>query len=258
MFAKIKSLSVSQKAFAIFGLLIVLIFSPLVSFIFNFGSAVGMGIGLAVILAAVFRDKIKAFIKGIWAEKIGRAAVCLVCVILLAAVCYCGIVSVKVLTYSMNDSDIPADTPAILLGCRVEGDKPGRMLSQRINAAYGYLTENPEAVCVLSGGQGWDERMSEAQAMYNTLTEMGISPDRLILEDKSTDTKENIANSKALLGDVDEVVIITTDFHQFRASIIAEKNGLKTYSCSSSSGIFSLPTNIVREWFTVAYLLVRG
>lgn len=256
MLSKFKSLTKLRKAFAVFGLLIVLLFSPLVSFIFNFGSAVGMGIGLAIILTAVFFDKVKAFVKSLWPKKVGKAVICLVCVIALTALCYCSIVSVKVLTYSVNDSDIPLNTPAILLGCRVEGDKPGRMLSQRINAAYDYLTENPEAVCVLSGGQGWDEKMTEAQAMYNTLTEMGISPDRLIPEDKSTDTKENIANSKALLGDIDEAVIITTDFHQFRTAIIAENNGLKTYSYSSPSGIFSLPTNVVREWFTVLKVLL--
>ena len=256
--AKIKSLSKPQIVFAVLGFIITVIFSPLVSFIFNFGSAVGMGIGIAVILVAVFFDKAKAFVKKLWSKKLGKAAICLVCIIALVAVCYCSIVSVKVLSAAKTDTDIPTNTPAVLLGCRVEGEQPGRMLSQRINAAYDYLTENPEAVCVLSGGQGWDEKIPEAQAMYNTLTEKGISPDRLIIEDKSTDTKENIANSKVLLGDVDSIVIITTDFHQFRAAIIAERNGLNSYSYSSSSGIFSLPTNIVREWFTVLNLLLRG
>ena len=250
--AKIKSLSKPQIVFAVLGFIITVIFSPLVSFIFNFGSAVGMGIGIAVILVAVFFDKVKAFVKKLWSKKIGKALIVFVCIVAIAVAAYCTTVTVKVLTYSKNDSDIPGGTPAVLLGCRVEGEKPGRMLSQRINAAYDYLTEYPVAVCVLSGGQGRDEKIPEAQAMYNTLTEKGISPDRLIIEDKSTDTKENIANSKALLGDVDEIVIITTDFHQFRAAIIAERNGLK------SSGIFSLPTNIVREWFTVLNLLLRG
>ena len=256
--AKIKSLSKPQIVFAVLGFIISFIFSPLVSFIFNFGSAVGMGIGIAVIMVAVFFDKVKAFVKKLWSKKIGKALIVFVCIVAIAVAAYCTTVSVKVLTYSKNDSNIPDATPAVLLGCRVEGEQPGRMLSQRINAAYDYLTEYPEAVCVLSGGQGRDEKIPEAQAMYNTLTEKGISPDRLIIEDKSTDTKENIANSKALLGDVDEIVIITTDFHQYRAAIIAERNGLKSYSYSSSSGIFSLPTNIVREWFTVLNLLLRG
>ena len=258
MLTKIKSLNIIQKIFAVFGIFVILMFSPIVSFIFNFGSAVGMGIGIAVILITVFFDKVKAFFKSVWAKKIGKAIICLVCVVALVAVCYCSVVSIKVLSAAKTDSDIPLNTPAVLLGCRVEGEKPGRMLQRRINAAYDYLTENSEAVCVLSGGQGWDEKMTEAQAMFNSLTEKGISPNRLILEDKSENTKQNIANSKELLGKVDEVVIITTDFHQYRAEIIAERNGLKAYSYSSSSGIFSLPTNIVREWFTVLNLLLRG
>lgn len=253
---RLKNLSKSQVTFAIFGLFIVLIFSPIVSFIFNFGSAVGMGIGVAIILITVFFDKVKAFFKSVWARKLGKAVICLVCIIALVIVCYCSVVSVKVLSAAKTDTDIPMNTPAILLGCRVEGEKPGRMLQGRIDAAYDYLTENPEAVCILSGGQGWDEKMTEAQAMFNSLTEKGISADRLILEDKSENTKQNIANSKELLGKVDEVVIITTDFHQYRAAIFADRNGLKAYSYSSDSGVFSLPTNIVREWFTVLKLLL--
>lgn len=258
MLKRLKQLSISQKILAILGLLIFLLFSPLVSFIFNFGSVVGMVIGLAVMLASVFSDKIKSVLKNTLSKKLGKVIICTVCVIALVAVCYCSIVSVKVLTYSNNDSNIPQNTPAILLGCKVDGNNPGKMLAKRINAAYDYLTENPDAVCVLSGGQGRDEKITEAQAMYNTLTGKGISADRLIIEDKSTNTKENITNSKALLGDIDEAVIITTDFHQYRTSIIAGRNGLKTYSYSSKSGIFSLPTNVVREWFSVFKVLVTN
>lgn len=255
---RLKQLSIPQKIFAIAGLLLLLLFSPIFSFIFNIGSAVGMATGIAVILVSVYFDKVKACIKKLRSKKAGKALLCLVCVIAIAVVAYCTTVSVWVLTYSKNDSDIPKNTPAILLGCMVEGEKPGKMLQKRINAAYSYLTDNPEAVCVLSGGKGKDENISEAQAMFNSLTEKGISPDRLIIEDRSADTKENISNSKALLGKADSVVIITTDFHQYRASIIAERNGLKPYSYSSKSGIFSLPTNIVREWFSVLNLLLRG
>ena len=257
MSAKIKSLNKIQIVFAVFGLLITVMFSPPVSFIFNFGSAAGMGIGIAVILAAVFFDKVKTFVKKLWAKKTGKALICLVCIVAIIVVAYCTTVTVKVLSYSKNDADIPANTPAILLGCMVEGEKPGKMLQKRIDSAYKYLSENPEAVCVLSGGQGRDENISEAQAMYNSLTAAGISPERLIIEDRSKDTRENIANSKALLGDVSQVVIITTDFHQFRASVIAGRNGLKTYACSSKSGVFSLPTNIVREWFTLLVILIK-
>lgn len=258
MLKKLKQLSTAKKIVIAFGLLIFLLFSPLVSFIFNFGSAVGMGIGLTVILISIFFEKIKSFIKSAWGRKLGKVIICTLCVIALTAALYCCVVSVKVLTYTNNDSNIPKNTPAVLLGCKVEGEKPGRMLTKRINAAYDYMTENPEAVCVLSGGQGRDEKITEAQAMYDTLTGKGISADRLIIEDKSTNTKENITNSKALLGDIDEAVIITTDFHQYRTSIIAGRNGLKTYSYSSKSGIFSLPTNVVREWFSVFKVLVTN
>ena len=67
------------------------------------------------------------------------------------------------------------------------------MLRERLIAAQDYLDENPEAVCVVSGGQGADESMSEAQCMRTkTSTEHGIAPERIYMEDKSTSTRENI------------------------------------------------------------------
>ena len=88
---------------------------------------------------------------------------------------------------------------AIVLGCIVNGDKPGIFLKGRINAAYKYLNENPNAIAILSGGQGNGENISEAQCMFNTLTEMGIDESRLLIEDKSTSTSENLKFQKPCL-----------------------------------------------------------
>ena len=174
--------------------------------------------------------------------------------VLLTVFCLWAItVTVLVVRGFAASAEIPENSPAVVLGCAVNGEKPSAMLKKRIDAAYDYLTENPQAVCILSGGKGDGENISEALCMYNALTEKGIVPERLYLEENSTTTAENMQYSKQILtekGLGDTVVLITTDFHQFRAGLLAEKQALQTYKVCARSGVFALPTFIVREWFT--------
>ena len=74
----------------------------------------------------------------------------------------------------------------IVLGAQMKPNGPSVVLEKRLRRAYTYLTENPETLCVLSGGQGSNEPVSEAQGMYEDLVKKGIDPKRLILEDQST------------------------------------------------------------------------
>ena len=87
----------------------------------------------------------------------------------------------------------------IVLGCGVNGDRPSLMLTERLDAAYDYLNTHEEVVCILSGGQGKGENISEAECMYRSLTEKGIARDRLYKEDRSTSTRENLLYSKKII-----------------------------------------------------------
>lgn len=242
----------------IFGMLlgaaIVLLFSPIASFVFNSGSAVGMALGLLVFLLSLFFPRVKAKIAHLRTQKRGKILITAVSVLLLLVFLYISAVTALVVRGFAASQTIPENTTAIVLGCAVDGDKPSRMLQKRIDAAFEYLTANPQAKCILSGGKGDGENLSEAEAMYRALTQKGIAPERLYKEDKSTTTAENMRFSKEILDAQalgDTVVLITTDFHQFRAGLLAEKCGLSTYKVCALSGTFSLPTFIVREWFTV-------
>lgn len=242
----------------IFGMLlgaaIVLLFSPIASFVFNSGSAVGMALGLLVFLLSLFFPRVKAKIAHLRTQKRGKILITAVSVLLLLVFLYISAVTALVVRGFAASQTIPENTTAIVLGCAVDGDKPSRMLQKRIDAAFEYLTANPQAKCILSGGKGDGENLSEAEAMYRALTQRGIAPERLYKEDKSTTTAENMRFSKEILDAQalgDTVVLITTDFHQFRAGLLAEKCGLSTYKVCAHSGTFSLPTFIVREWFTV-------
>lgn len=239
----------------VFGAGIFILFTPFVSYVFNSGSVIGMVIGLGLLMYGVFFTRVRALHARCRKTAVGKAILRVISVILILFSVYAAAVTVLVARECFVSPEvIPENTPAVVLGCKVNGDTPSRMLQKRIETAYGYLTENPQAICILSGGKGDDEDLSEAQAMYNTLTDMGISPDRLLLEDKSETTAENLRFSKAILEERQlgsTVTVITTDFHQFRAGLLAEKEGLTVYTVRARSGIFSLPTFIVREWFTL-------
>ncbi len=146
--------------------------------------------------------------------------------------------------------NIPKGTAGIVLGCRVIDDQPCPMLARRCERAKKYLDSDDAAILILSGGKGSDEGISEAQAMYNYLTSLGVSPERLIKEDRSTTTLENMKYSKAILNEIgrgDEAVIITTGFHQFRACIMAKREGIIPYRLCSSLTPASMVKNVVRE-----------
>lgn len=119
----------------------------------------------------------------------------------------------------------------IVLGCAVNGDTPSQMLSYRIDAAYTYLKKNPHTRCIVTGGLGQGDSVTEAQCMYNALTARGIAADRIWLEEKATSTKESMMNVKALLqektgGIPDSIAVLTSEYHLYRAQKIAADQGL--------------------------------
>lgn len=118
---------------------------------------------------------------------------------------------------------------AIILGAKVNGMTPSLSLQYRLESALEYAQMHMHVSFILSGGQGPDEDMSEAEAMKLFLLNNGISEERLIIEDASTSTYENIKFSKALIPDsIQSVTIITSDYHLSRTKVIADQLGLKT------------------------------
>ena len=103
----------------------------------------------------------------------------------------------------------------IVLGAHVDGTRLSLALLERTRRAFQYLKENPDTKAVLSGGQGEGERISEAEAMYRYLTDHGIEGKRLFLEERSTNTKENLDFSLALIGNLEHSVgVVTNNFHR--------------------------------------------
>ena len=102
----------------------------------------------------------------------------------------------------------------IVLGAHVDGTRMTLALLERSRRALLYLEENPGTKAVLSGGKGDGENISEAEAMYRYLTGHGIDGDRLIREEESTSTKENLEFSCRKIGTTDcSVGVVTNNFH---------------------------------------------
>lgn len=157
-----------------------------------------------------------------------------------------------------DNSAIPVDA-VIVLGAGVNGETPSAALQSRIDAAAVYLEKHPDVPVVLSGGQGFGEDISEAEAMRRALwTEDAAENARYLLEERSTNTAENFRYAKALLEeqglDLETAVIavVTNDFHCFRAHMIAQKQGLHTLDVPAELPWWWLSANYyLREAFAV-------
>lgn len=147
----------------------------------------------------------------------------------------------------------PGADYVVVLGARVKESGPSRLLTYRINKAAEYLEENDAALAILCGGQGQDEPMSEAQAMYEALVQRGIDEDRLIIEDQSTNTAENLRNASLLMENAEaNVVVTTTGYHMYRALACAREQGLEHVSGNPAEcARLTLPNYYLREFFAV-------
>ncbi len=141
----------------------------------------------------------------------------------------------------------------IVLGAQMKAHGPSRVLKMRLDKACDYLAENPDTIVIVSGAQGNDEHVSEAQGMYDYLVEQGISPEHIIKEDQSRNTNQNINYSSAFLDkEKDSVGIVTNNFHIFRATHIAKKSGYADVcGIAAPSEFLMQANNMLREFMGV-------
>lgn len=223
--------------------------APVFGIIFNIGSILGAFLSVVLIILGLFFNKITALLKKCFKNK--PLKIIIITLITIFIICVLSLVSAVFSITLSDDTKTDNQETLIVLGCSVQGDTPSVTLRSRIDAAYDYLEENPQSVAVLSGGQGPDENISEAQCMFNVLTEKGISPQRLYLEDKSVNTNTNIENSINVIeenGLSKSVAVVSSDYHLKRAVMICEKGGFENVGrISAPSTYFDKPTFYLRE-----------
>lgn len=138
-------------------------------------------------------------------------------------------ISMECLIISKMHDTVEEDVDyVIVLGAQVRGERITKSLAKRLDAAYEYLTKHSEAKVICTGGQGTGEDISEAFAEKRYLMEKGISEDRIILEDKSTSTYENLKFSMDIIGDKTvRIAIVTNNFHVYRATMLGRHAGFE-------------------------------
>lgn len=149
----------------------------------------------------------------------------------------------------------------LVLGAQVRADRtPAESLRYRLESAVAYLDDNPQTRVIVSGGQGPNEPCPEAEAMRDWLLAHGIAEERILAEDQSSTTAENVAFSARLIDPArDTVGVVTNDFHVWRAVRIAQRGGLEhTWGIAAYSHPWYLPNNLLRECFAIAKNTLMG
>jgi uncharacterized SAM-binding protein YcdF (DUF218 family) len=220
--------------------------------IFNIGNGTGILVFTIFILLGIFWKKFKSWLCKLRESKIGRLLVRIAgfCVMLTAL-----LVLVESICIIRGANRKPNGTETlVVLGSKVNSYGPSLMTAQRLKAAIKFMNEHPDTKCVLSGGQGPDEPFSEAKGMFDYMVSHGIDGGRLYLEDRSTNTRENLKFSKDIIeseGLNENIAIVSNEFHLYRAGLIAKKLGFDYSSLPGRSLLILFPTYYIRELYAI-------
>ncbi len=187
--------------------------------------------------------------------------VALVCLALLI-VSFVGVESL-ILTQTRSQQEVEADY-LVILGAAVKGETVSLTLKQRLDKGADYLNRYPDAKVVVTGGQGFGEAISEAEAMKRYLLTKGIEPARIVTEDQATSTMENFEYTRRLLdnsgnGDSRKIMIVTSDYHMLRSKMLARRNGFEPYGITCGTPKSVWVNSYAREYFAMikSYLFDR-
>ncbi len=173
-------------------------------------------------------------------------------------VLYFGILQFNISKYD-NISPPPHADYMIVLGAKVNGTVPSLALNERINSAATYLLENNNTIAIATGGKGPDEDISEAECIKQELVKLGISESRIFLENRSTDTYENIQFSKPFIPQKAELgVIVTNDFHVYRSIMIALDKGLVVTGMAAKTPEIAILKSYIREYLAITKYYLKS
>ena len=147
-------------------------------------------------------------------------------VILCVGLLVVGITEAVIIKHSFGDPHTEVEY-MVVLGAKVRSTGPSVSLWDRIYGARDYLQAHEDVIAVVSGGQGPDEPMTEAQAMFDALVDLGIPPERIWLEEQATSTWENITFSLNLIEErtstrPQRIGVLSSEYHLFRTSLFAK------------------------------------
>lgn len=180
----------------------------------------------------------------------------LIRVVFIASVIIFGLSFVIIEGLIINHMNTRVDTKdhdiILVLGAGLNGDEVSNRLKSRLDKVLELKQENPELKVLVSGGQGPDEKVSEAYAMKSYLINKGIDSSHILVEELSTSTYENLVFSQDVLNDTQNeasIILVTSDYHTYRASYISKKIGLEVVTEPSSSPVMIRTNYMLREYF---------
>lgn len=184
--------------------------------------------------------------------------VCLVIGLLVVGITECIIIKA-----SFGDPEEPVDY-LVVLGAKVRTTGPSASLWDRIYGAYDYLSAHPEVTAILSGGQGADEPMTEARAMFDELVKLGIEPERLWQEDRATSTWENLHFTLDLIEEKTgqrpaKLGVLSSEYHLYRASLFTRACGVDFVGVPArTSRVSQMINHFMREVAGVWHYILLG
>ena len=152
----------------------------------------------------------------------------------------------------------------VVLGAKVNADGPSVSLWDRICGAYEYLEEHPDVIAIVSGGQGTDEPITEAECMYRELVMLGIDPKRIWIEDEATSTWENMQFTLNLIEEKtgvrpEKLGVLSSEYHLFRASLFAKACNVEFVGIPArTSRVPQMINHFMREVAGVWHYLLLG
>jgi uncharacterized SAM-binding protein YcdF (DUF218 family) len=186
-----------------------------------------------------------------------KKIIILLSVLSICFVFYFGILHIKIREHSRIKASNEAEY-IIILGARVKGTNPSLALQYRIDAAAKYLKRNKDTIAIASGGQGPGEDITEAESIKRGLMDHGINESRIILEDKSTDTVENIKFSMKLIPEnLENGLIVSNDFHIFRAKMIARDQGIQMEGLPAKTPTIAVLKSYSREYLAITKFFIN-
>jgi len=153
----------------------------------------------------------------------------------------------------------------LVLGAGLHGGVPSEMLRLRMNTALDYLETHPRCRIIVTGGRGFGETRTEAEAMADYLAKHGVDRPRIFAEDKATSTMENLRLSKVILQHEGgpppwKAAVVSSDFHLLRVRMLAERVGLELQPLAAPTPWYLMANACLREYFAVikSSILDRG
>ena len=219
-----------------------------------------MGIAIGVGELATVVVLFKPFLIGNeWLLRHNFAKISTVSAVISVSVIYVSVCFLIYMIYSVFLQIIPRKKDfdyVIIHGAGLlEGERVSRLLADRLDKAIEVYHKDPTPPYLIpSGGRGDDENISEAEAMANYLIEKGIPEDRIIREDRSTTTFENLRNSKEIIDSMDSpryTALVTSNYHVYRALRYCRKVGLKCTGIGSHVTFYYWPSALIREFIAV-------